>query len=494
MSGSGSYRTALKSTSLIGGSSLVNLLIRLVRTKCAAILIGPAGVGLIGIYHSMYGLVGTVVGMGIATSGTRQMAAAHGAGEIKQQALIAETVRRTVWATGSAGLLIMMLGSGWFSRISFGTSAHAVAIAVLGVTVLLENIATGYSCILQGTRRIADLARLAIWGSFSGTLISIPCYYFWGIRGIVPSLVLSSAATTAAARWFVRRVPLERVEATWRESRQQVGALLRFGVPVMLSGFMTILGGYLIRLVLVRRFGLDGVGIWQAAFSLSGILVNFVLSAMGTEYYPRLTAVSSDSRDMTRAVNEQTEIALLLAGPGLAATILFAPLVISIFYSGRFDAAVSILRWSVYGIFGRLITWPLGFIPLAKGRGNLFLGLVVLDNLIYLAAVWLCVGRWGLPGAGIAFMLLYVVYVPLMYGVGRAIADIAWTGSTVVLILALGAMLALIGLVGALANPPVVKLSVNLVLLAALSVFCVRRLSTRSGIQIRTLARKFHRA
>jgi hypothetical protein len=48
--GSGSYRSILKSTSLIGGASFINILISMIRTKFVAILLGPSGVGLLGLY------------------------------------------------------------------------------------------------------------------------------------------------------------------------------------------------------------------------------------------------------------------------------------------------------------------------------------------------------------------------------------------------------------------------------------------------------------
>ena len=93
----------------------------------------------------------------------------------------------------------------------------------------------------------------------------------------------------------------------------------------MLAALLTALSAYIIRILLVREFGLEGVGIWQAAFLLSAVLVNFVLSAMGTDYYPRLSAVAHDAGRVRDSVNTQTEIALLLAVPGLMATIIFEP-------------------------------------------------------------------------------------------------------------------------------------------------------------------------
>ena len=48
-----SYRQILRSTSIIGGASVINILIGLVRVKVAAVLLGPAGIGLIGLFKAM---------------------------------------------------------------------------------------------------------------------------------------------------------------------------------------------------------------------------------------------------------------------------------------------------------------------------------------------------------------------------------------------------------------------------------------------------------
>ena len=59
---------------------------------------------------------------------------------------------------------------------------------------------------------------------------------------------------------------------------------------------------------------------------------------MGADFYPRLTAVADDHKECNRLVNEQAEVGLLLAGPGVIATLTFAPLVIWLFYSSAFRA------------------------------------------------------------------------------------------------------------------------------------------------------------
>lgn len=485
-----SYRQILKATSIIGGSSLINMAIGMVRTKFVAILLGPSGVGLIGIYTSITGMVSTVTSMGIGTSGVRQIAEAHGAHDEDCIARTVHTLRRTVWGTGTLGMIMTVLGCVFLSRISFGSSGHSLAIALLGVTILLGNITLGQSCILQGTRRIGDLARVSVIGALSGTILSIPCYYFWGQDGIVPSLILISVATLATSWWYARQIPVKVVAISWRENWADMAELLRLGIPLMLAGLMTALTAYLIRIFLLKEVGIGGVGLWLAAFSLSGVLVNFVLGAMGTDYYPRLTAIAHDNHQMSEAVNDQTEIALLLSVPGLAATIIFAPLAIMIFYSGRFDAAVDILRWSVYGIFGRMVSWPLGFIMLAKGMGGTYFWSEAFANIFYMAAIWACTQLWGLPGTGIAFMLLYVIYTVVVYSIGYSISRVTWTRANWVNIVAFGILLAVVGLVSAFVVHPVYQYLINVVLLVGTSWYCLQKLMRKSGVGLNMVLKK----
>ncbi len=55
-----SYRQIVKSTSITGGSSIITTLLRIVRTKILALILGPAGMGLIGIFDSITSLISTV--------------------------------------------------------------------------------------------------------------------------------------------------------------------------------------------------------------------------------------------------------------------------------------------------------------------------------------------------------------------------------------------------------------------------------------------------
>ena len=65
----GAYRKILKSSALIGASSLFNILFGIVRTKAMALMLGPSAFGLIGAYSSIVDLSRTLAQMGVNASG-----------------------------------------------------------------------------------------------------------------------------------------------------------------------------------------------------------------------------------------------------------------------------------------------------------------------------------------------------------------------------------------------------------------------------------------
>ena len=110
----------------------------------------------------------------------------------------------------------------------------------------------------------------------------------------------------------------------WPEAVAEAKPIVSLGIALMISTVLSmVLECYTLSLV-SRTYGLDAVGIYQAAWSLSGLFAGFVLTAMGTDFYPRLSAVIDDRVAAIREINEQTEIGVLLALPGLLGTLALA--------------------------------------------------------------------------------------------------------------------------------------------------------------------------
>lgn len=438
-----SYRQILRSSSIIGGAQAINYLVGLLRVKMVAVLLGPTGVGLIGLYTSATSLLGTITGLGLQGSAVRAIAQAQGKDDPLAVARTIRMLRRLVWATGGLGWLVSIALALPLSHWMFQSTEHAWSLAILGGMLLLTTVSNGQLGVLQGLRRIADIARVQVAAAVLNTAVTIGLYIWLREDGIVPVLLANAAITLLCSWWFARSVEMPAVVLDWSQSLAEAKPLLTLGVAMMWGGVLALVLDLYTRTLITRELGVDAAGIYQAAWSLSGLFAGFVLGAMGSDFYPRLTAVIHDRETAIRAINEQIEIGILLAVPGLLVILAFAKWVVWALYSIKFAPAVDVLVWMVLGVFGRVLSWPLGYILLAAGNVR---WLLVSEGL-FLAlqaalATWL-VPHHGVIGAAYAFAVCYGLYVAGMAWVGHRMIGFRWSSAVLRMMLASGVLMGL---------------------------------------------------
>ena len=436
-----SYGQILRSSSIIGGAQAIRYLAGLLQVKAVAVLLGPTGVGVIGLYTSATNLLGTITGFGLQGSAVRAIAQAQGKGDPLAVARTVRTLQRLVWATGLLGLLVSIGVAIPLSRLMFKSTQHASALSVLGAMLLLTAVSNGQLGLLQGLRRIGDIARVQVAAAVVNTVVTLSIYAWLREDGIIPVLLTNAAITLLCSWWFARRVEVQTIAMDWPSAMAEAKPLLGLGVAMMWSGVLTLVLDLYIRTLISRLLGVDAVGIYQAAWSLSGLFAGFVLGAMGADFYPRLTSVIHDRDAAVRAVDEQTEIGILLALPGLLFTLAFGKWLVLALYSINFASAAEVLVWMVLGVFGRVLSWPMGFILLSLGAGRWFMVTEAIFIFIQtLLATWL-VPRHGVIGAAYAFAICYLLHTIGMAYVGHRLIGFRWSSSVLRMMLVSGVLM-----------------------------------------------------
>ena len=99
-------------------------------------------------------------------------------------------------------------------------------------------------------------------------------------------------------------------------------------------------------------------------------------------------------------------------------------------------------------------------------------------------------GIWGLEGAGVAFMVLYVVYTALMLFVMRRLVGATWDRQTLRLTLLATIVMIVLMLNCTLTGNMTIQWLINLVILAVVSYLCFGQLSKISDIGLKALLDK----
>lgn len=421
-----SYGQILRSTALIGSSSAATIVINVVRAKAIAVLLGPGGFGLFGLYVVLVELIYSVASVGIGNSGVRQISAAVASGKKERIAGTIIVLRQVAAISGVCGAAATAILAAPLSILTFGNEDHSNAIALLSLAVFFRVVTAGQTALVQGMRRIADLARLGVLGALAGAVACVVLLFALGEPGLAPSLAVAAGLGLAASWWYARKVETALPAKRTTELRRDAAVLVKLGLAFMASSLLTIGASYAVRAIVLRLEGLDAAGYYGAAWTLGGLYVGIILQAMGADFYPRLIGAVTSHPRANRLVNEQTRISLLLAGPGVIATLTFAAPVISLFYSADFTSAVDVLRWICLGVALRVITWPMGFIIVAKNKRLLFVAADLMWTIVNVSLTWICVNYLGLEGAGLAFFAAYVFQGLIVYMIVRRLTGFRW--------------------------------------------------------------------
>ena len=154
---------------------------------------------------------------------------------------------------------------------------------------------------------------------------------------------------------------------------------------------------------------------------------------------------------------------------------------ISLLYTTQFSDAVPLLRWLCLGVMLRVISWPMGYIIIAKGNQRLFFLSEVAWTVVHVGLAWTCVRAFGLNGAGIAFFGSYVFHCFLNYAIVRRLSGFRWskenTQTGLLSILMVGVVFS-----GFYAFAPLIAMGLGTVAVVASSFYSLRVLLSLSSL------------
>ncbi len=414
-----SYRQIVKATSLFGGVQLFQIVISVIRSKFVAVLLGPAGMGIVGLLTASTGLVAGLTNFGLGTSAVKNISEANASNDGDRVTIMITVLRRLVWITGFLGALLTLVFSPLLSQFTFGNKEYTLAFVWISITLLLNQLSTGELVLLQGLRRLQQLAKANVYGSLTGLVVSIPLYYRFGVEGIVPVIIITAFATLFFTWYFTRNIYIKRLKVSRNTTILEGKNMLVTGFMISMSGLISLMVAYVIRIFINRTGDVTDVGYYTAGFTIINTYVGMIFTAMGTDYYPRLSLVSNDNKQCKMHINQQSEIALLILAPILVGFLVFINWAVILLYSSKFLTITHMVYWATLGIFFKALSWAIAFVFLAKGAGKLFFWNELAGSIHGLGLSLLGYHLAGLTGLGISFFATYLLYLIQVYVIAK---------------------------------------------------------------------------
>ena len=404
------YRSSFGATVLFSGVQIYQILIRIIKSKFVALFIGPAGMGIQSLLQSTTDTISAATNLGLNTSSVKTIAAAHREGNKEIIARNVTAQRRLIWITGLVGMLICATLASVWSQTSFGNLDYIWAFVIVSTVILLDQLNRGELALLQGMQQKKKLARANIIGQTLNAVVTIPLYYFFGVKAIVAALVIGSLISLIISVYYSHQLGIKGVPMTWKETFSIGREMIKLGFFLSLQYLMSTLVIWIIRNYVSKAGGVDEVGLYTAGTAIVTSYIGLVFTAIATDYFPRLAATKSNE-EMNLAVRTQAELTILLLAPLIVAFLVFCKPVIILLYSDKFLPIEHMMYWSVGAVLFQAMGWALSHTLLAKAKPSVFFLNELFVTAWGLPVRLLCYKYWGLTGFGMATMIVYALYL-----------------------------------------------------------------------------------
>lgn len=420
----------LKTLSIFGSVQVLHILCAVIRTKLAAIWIGPLGVGLVTIYHSTMDFMSSTTQLNLRQSAVRDLSLAKDDPvKIEQTTAL---VRRLAMFLGVFGFLLVIATAPVLGWIQFGDFKHTVPFLLLSVIMIFSAIAQGEFAIMQGCDRLKQLARATLYSSVTSSLLSLPLFYFFRLNGVIPVLILFAFCNLFYSLLFSgrklsnarRRIKESRrtVSQIWQRFRDDVRqgrGMLALGAYMTVSSAVTLLASYIFIAYLNRTQSTDTVGYYQAGYTIINSYIGLIFTSISMEYFPRLSSIIRHDHRVEVIVSHEIKIILSVLAPVVVAFICAKELLVHILYSHSFDTVIPYISIAIVGTVLRAVSWSLAFVMPAKGDGRIYVITETTSSALYLLLNIPLYNAFGFAGLGAAYVLWYGAYTAITYLVFR---------------------------------------------------------------------------
>jgi len=407
-----SYRQIIKTTTLFGGVQVVTILTNIFRGKIAAVLLGAAGMGVLTLLTSVVTLIVQIASIGLNLSAVRDISSANLA---KNTPLLSHKVtvfKKIMCYCAIFGAGLMIASSSWLSKLTFGNDQYTYSFMWLSLAVALTMLNSSNITFLQGTQKLKDMAKSTVLGSLFGLIFSFPLFYFYGTKGIVPSLVIAAVFTYGASTYFSRKNRIEQIKIRFFDTLRDGAEMAKLGIAMMLSTLIASALNYIVNSYIGKFGSITEVGLYGAGISITNQYVSVIFTAMAVDYFPRLSAICHDREQVDKVVNQQAIIVVLLITPLLILMILTAPFLINILLSSQFLAITDFVCWVAFALLFKAASFAFGYISFAKGdKRTFFIFEGIGCSLLILGCNIIGYNFGGLNGIAISILISYVIYL-----------------------------------------------------------------------------------
>jgi O-antigen/teichoic acid export membrane protein len=330
-----------RAIAIIGILQVLTILVQVVRAKVISVVLGPAGLGTVGLIDQMIAMVATICSLSLPTVVLRIMPRVYGKPEFKRQyaSFLKGVILTSVVGTAILAAVLLVQPRVFGDIATTYSTEIGVALAsvpLLALGLLLPNV-------LAASLRPIGAASLSFGVAAAAAVAAAAGLLLGGIREIYVAQAIVTSALLAGALVYFKfnlHLPFHDPEASLIGEIRARPDIIPTAVAVYASLVGTAVALLTVRYVTARSMGIEAVGWLQSILSMV-LAVGAVLVAMAARYLSPLLNQPSSKEEKFALANlfrrRQLMILIALTVP----LVLFANIALTIMFSSKFTGAAA---------------------------------------------------------------------------------------------------------------------------------------------------------
>ncbi len=306
----------------------------------------------------------------------------------------------------------LMVFSGTISDILFATTSYGPAVAIVGLVTVFGTYHHIALTTLRAARRPGLFAAVSAGTLLLNAALAIWLLLAWddGVTAVVASLAVSLFVAGAVGLWLVRD------QIGGAPGRQELGSLLRLGLPLAPAVAAGWAGEFANRAILLTTNGPQQVGYLAVALRIASV-AGLVVVGFQLAWQPHAFAGGSSPGALARLALDARRILVGVAA-SVAFLALLAPEVLETVGGSAYRDALPAVGVSLIGALAMAL-YLVTSLPSALARRMIDLGIAsTVGVAISVTANAALATRWGAVGTATALVLSPLIAAGIAYALG----------------------------------------------------------------------------
>jgi PST family polysaccharide transporter len=395
----------VRSVGLLSFQQLVLMVLGATRTKVAAALLGPSGMGLLAQATAFQDLIRQISMLGSANGFLKLVAEARGRDDRRALSRLIVTAAMLFGGLGLAVGILCVADAPALSQRVFHDAAHANLIVLVSGGMLFAIAGLLVARVFSGSLQFHSYVQMAIFDSAVALVGMVALAALYGLGGAVASLVLADVAALGFGGFLLwRRVvrPLGLDLRPRAPDPATVKQLVRFAGALSLTSLTAAGAAVFVRAEIIRQFGSEANGFYQVAWQVGQNYLGILGTSLWTYGMPKVASKLDQADVVLGLQNDFLRIALGVMAPGIVLLLCTRELWVPLLYTRAFLAAGGMLCWQLGGELVAMLRQSMNISLLPRER----LGFLVFQAVLY----------WG------GWAVLSVLLLPRLGAVAVALA------------------------------------------------------------------------